>query len=183
MLFVAGDVRANEQVGLTALHTLFVREHNRLAADIAAGEPSLTGEQVYQQARRMVIAEVQAITFNEFVPALLGPDALARYRGYNPAVNASIMNEFSTAAFRLGHTLVSQTILRLDANGNEIASGHLPVRDAFFAPQRLIAECGIDPVLRGLASPRRQELDFTSSMICATFCLVRRGREDSIWHR
>jgi hypothetical protein len=158
-LFIAGDVRANEQLGLTALHTLFMREHNRLAAEIAAHEPLLTGEQIYQQARRKVTAEIQAITYNEFLPALLGPNALTPYHGYNPNINAAIMNEFSTAAFRLGHTLVSQTILRLDANGNEIPAGHLPVRNAFFAPQRLIKEGGIEPILRGLASQRCQALD------------------------
>jgi hypothetical protein len=158
-LFLAGDVRANEQVGLTALHTLFVREHNRLAARIAARKPSLTDEQIYQRARRQVIAILQAITYNEFIPALLGQDALAPYRGYKPKRNAAIMNEFSTAAFRLGHTLVSPSILRLDADGHEIAAGHLPVRNAFFAPQRLIEEGGIEPILRGLASQRCQELD------------------------
>lgn len=158
-LFLAGDVRANEQVGLTALHTLFVREHNRLATRIAARKPSLTGEQIYQRARKLVIVQLQAITYNEFIPALLGPDALAPYRGYKPGTDAAVMNEFSTAAFRLGHTLVSQKLLRLDANGKEISAGHLPIRNAFFAPQRLIEEGGIEPILRGLASQRCQELD------------------------
>jgi hypothetical protein len=159
LLFLAGDVRANEQVGLTALHTLFVREHNRLAKKISARKTSLSGEQIYQRARRQVIAQLQAITYNEFVPALLGPDALTRYNGYKPKRDAAIMNEFTTAAFRLGHTLVSPRLLRLDANGKEISAGHLPVRNAFFAPQRLIDEGGIEPVLRGLASQRCQELD------------------------
>ncbi len=158
-LFLAGDVRANEQVGLTALHTLFVREHNRLAAKIAARKPSLTGEQIYQRARKQVIAILQAITYNEFIPALLGEGALKPYRGYKPKLNAAIMNEFSTAAFRLGHTLVSPTLLRLDASGHEIPAGHLPVRNAFFAPHRIIAEGGIEPILRGLASQKCQELD------------------------
>jgi len=55
-LFLAGDVRANEQVGLITMHTLFVREHNRLAAEIAAKDPTLTGEEIYQEARRIVAA-------------------------------------------------------------------------------------------------------------------------------
>jgi len=78
-LFLAGDVRANEQVGLIAMHTLFAREHNRLAAQIAANDPTLTGEEIYQEARRIVGALMQVITYNEFLPALLGPNALPPY--------------------------------------------------------------------------------------------------------
>jgi len=158
-LFLAGDVRANEQVGLTALHTLFVREHNRLAIKIAKRKPSLSGEQIYQKTRRQVVAQLQVITYNEFLPALLGKNALAPYKGYQPQLDASIMNEFSTAAYRLGHTLVSPQLLRLDAKGNEISAGHLPIRNAFFAPHRLINEGGIEPVLRGLANQPCQALD------------------------
>ncbi len=72
-LFLAGDVRANENVEETVLQTLFVREHNRLADQIAAANPSLTDEQIYQQARAIVGAEIEAITYNEYLPALLGP--------------------------------------------------------------------------------------------------------------
>ena len=85
-LFLAGDVRANEQVGLTALHVLFVREHNRWVSILAGEHPDWNGEQLYQEARRLVGAEMQVITYREFIPALLGPDALPPYNGYNPAV-------------------------------------------------------------------------------------------------
>ena len=93
-LFLAGDVRANENAALTAMHTLFVREHNRLADEIAAANPRLSDEQIYQQARRIVTAEIQAITYNEFLPALLGEGAISPYRGYDPTVNPGIANIF-----------------------------------------------------------------------------------------
>ena len=157
-LFLAGDVRANEQVGLTAMHTLFVREHNRLAAQIAGRYPSLDGEQIYQQARRLVVGFMQVITYREFLPVLLGPNSIGGYQGYNPNVDASIMNAFSAASYRMGHSLLSPQLLRLDANGNEVAAGHLPLRNAFFRPDHLSTQ-GIDSLLRGLANQVCQNLD------------------------
>jgi len=158
-LFLAGDVRANEQLGLTAMHTLFVREHNRLAEEITARDPGLSGDDIYQRARRVVGAQMQVITYEEFLPVLLGPDALSPYDGYDESVDASIANIFSAAAFRLGHSMLSARILRLDAQGNEIAAGHLPLRDAFFSPQTLIDEGGIEPMLRGLGAQVCQQID------------------------
>lgn len=156
-LFLAGDVRANEQVALTAMHTLFMREHNRLARQIAREQPHLGDEAIYQAARRMVGAEMQVITYREFIPALLGRE-LPAYRGYQPRLDARIMNEFSTAAFRFGHSLLSPTLRRLDSRGRTIAAGNLPLRASFFAPQE-ISRDGISPLLRGLARQVCQELD------------------------
>lgn len=157
-LFLAGDVRANENVGLSSLHTLFVREHNRLADEISSENPNLTDEEIFQRARRIVISELQAITYNEFLPALLGHGSIERYSGYNPNVNPNIMNEFSTAAYRLGHTLLSPELMRVGADGNIIADGNLSLRDAFFNPQELVGE-GIDSILRGATIGLAQELD------------------------
>ena len=71
-LFLAGDVRANENVALTSMHAVFVREHNRLVDIIDAQQPELSDEQQYQLARKIVGAEMQIITYEEFLPALLG---------------------------------------------------------------------------------------------------------------
>jgi len=158
-LFLAGDLRANEQVGLTALHTLFVREHNRLAGEIATQDPGLDGDSIYQKARQLVGAMMQAITYREFLPALLGPGALAPYRGYRPNVDARVANIFSTATYRFGHSALSPQLLRLGADGQAIEQGHLPLRNAFFAPHRIINEGGIDPILRGLARQVCQRID------------------------
>jgi len=97
-LFLAGDVRANENVELSAIQALFVREHNQIAAAIAAANHSLSDEQIFQMTRRIVAGELQVITYNEFLPALLGSNSLRPYSGYDPNVNAGIANEFSTAA-------------------------------------------------------------------------------------
>lgn len=156
--FYAGDIRANEQNGLTAMHTLWVREHNRIADEIAARDSSLSDEEIFQEARAIVIGELQAITFNEYLPALLGRDAVPDYQGYDPTVDPSISNLFTTAIFRYGHTTLSSELLRLDDDGNVIDEGNLALRDAFFNPSEIVAT-GIDPLLKGLASNASQEID------------------------
>ena len=159
-LFVAGDIRANEQPTLAAMHTVFVREHNLQARRIRHEHPEWRDEQIYQQARRMVIAEIQHITYDEFLPVLLGRDGLGPDAGYDPNANAGVSIIFSTAAFRLGHTLLSPTLLRLEEDGTATGSGPLPLRDAFFEPTpSILAADGVEPLLRGLAVQRAQEFD------------------------
>lgn len=156
-LFLAGDVRANENVELSSIHTLFMREHNRLADLIGAKDPSLTDEQIFQKARRLVIGELQVITYKEFLPALLGDDVLKPYRGYNANVNPGISNEFSAAAFRLGHSMVGNDVEFIDNEGEEIRDP-LDFSDAFFHPA-IVHETGIDPILKYLASDLSEEID------------------------
>ena len=156
---LAGDVRAGENVALTSMQTLFAREHNRWVDKLAKQDPSLSDDELYQAARQMVEAEIQAITYNEFLPLLVGEDAIAAYEGYDPTVNPGISVEFSTAVFRLGHSLLSPEIQRLEEDGSEIAAGNLSLRDAFFSPEEIAENGGIDPILRGLADGTAQELD------------------------
>ena len=158
-LFLAGDPRANEQIGLTAMHTLFVREHNRLADKIARKHPWYSDEQIYQAARRIVGAQMQVITYNEFLPVLLGKNAIPRYRRYNAKVDARIANEFSTAAYRLGHSLLSPNIKRIYKKRNRFVVEDVPLREAFFRPDKITPKNNIGSILRGLAHQQCQELD------------------------
>ena len=156
--FLAGDIRANENVALTAMHTIWVREHNRIATELAAENPDLTDEELYQQARQIVTAQLQAITFNEFLPAMFGNDAVSKYHGYDPTVDPSIANEFSNAAYRFGHSMLSSELLRLDEDGNVASEGNIALLNAFFNPSEL-ENHGIDSVLRGATVNLAQELD------------------------
>jgi peroxidase len=156
-LFMAGDVRANENIELTSVHTLFLREHNRIAGMIDKLFPSLSDESVYQMTRAVVIAEVQSITFNEFLPALLGPGVVPRYSGYNSNINPDIATEFSTAGFRLGHSLLAPDVQFL----NPDASTEFPavsLAGSFFNPPVVEAN-GADPILKYLGTDNAQEID------------------------
>ena len=154
-LFLAGDPRANEQVGLIALHTLFVREHNRLARAIAAENPGLAGQQVFELARKIVGALMQIVTYNEFLPVLLGPHALGPYGGYDPGIDPSIANEFSAAAYRFGHSMLPADLLHIDTAGQR---REVSLVEAFFNPS-LLEELGISGFLRGLAARDAQQID------------------------
>ena len=154
-LFVAGDVRASEQPGLTTLHTLFVREHNRICDELAAG--GMTGDQlIYETARKRVGALLQKITYSEFLPAF-GVD-ISPYSGYNSTIQPDISSVFSTAAYRLGHTMVTEELLLVGDDCMNVAGGSLALLDGFFEPTH-VQNLGIEPFLKGLSVQVQQEID------------------------
>uniref|UniRef100_A0A8P4GA25 Myeloid-specific peroxidase n=1 Tax=Dicentrarchus labrax TaxID=13489 RepID=A0A8P4GA25_DICLA len=153
--FIAGDVRVDENIALTSIHTLFVREHNRLARELKRLNPHWDSETLYQEARKIMGAYTQLFVFRDYLPHIVGDDAmrrqLGRYPGYNPNVDPSISNVFATAAYRFAHLAIQPTISRLDANYRENPQfPSVPLFKAFFTPWRIVFEGGIDPVLRGL---------------------------------
>ncbi|KAJ7988928.1 hypothetical protein DPEC_G00314270 [Dallia pectoralis] len=151
--FLAGDHRANEQLGLTAMHTVWFREHNRVATELLRLNPHWDGDTIYHEARKIVGAQMQHITYNHWLPKILGDAGMKQmdeYRGYNPNVNAGILNAFAAAAFRFGHTLINPILYRLDEHFQPIPQGHISLHRAFFSPFRIVNEGGIDPLLRGL---------------------------------
>jgi CshA-type fibril repeat protein len=159
---IAGDNRAGENAALLSMHAIFAREHNRIVDQILdAGNPGgLTADQIFEAARGRVGVLVQAVTYNEFLPLLIGEDALPEYDDFNPNVNPAISLEFSTAIYRLGHTLLSPSIHRLNEDGSTIGIGHLALRDAFQSAGRAQLDLtGVDPILRGMSTTKSQELD------------------------
>lgn len=159
-LFLAGDIRVNEQLGLATMHTLFLREHNRIARLLQAEFPGRSGDELFEAARRLVIAKLQIITFEEWLPVLVGPDAIGAYPGYDSALQPDIYNEFSVAAFRLGHSMLNEQLLRLDADGGEAAGGPVSLASAFFtAPRFLTGDDALDSILRGMAAQAHQAID------------------------
>ena len=108
--FLAGDDRVNEHPGLTMIHTILAREHNRIATQLREINPQWEEEKVFQETRRIVGALIQHITFSEFLPRVLGPDLMTDYSlnllpggyftDYSPNCSKLMLNEFSGAAFR-----------------------------------------------------------------------------------
>jgi len=156
-LFVAGDIRANEQPGLTCFHILFVREHNRICDEIRTLHPNWPGEQIFQKARKKVGAILQSITYEEWLPAM--GFQIPSNTGYDPTINPSITNVFSAAAYRFGHSMVNGRMVRFSEGGDSLLFGSVHLRDAYFNTDIIINEGGIDPFFRGMASQEHQFVD------------------------
>ncbi|XP_054708998.1 uncharacterized protein LOC129218700 isoform X2 [Uloborus diversus] len=163
--FAAGDSRANMLVELTAILTIWYREHNRIASALHKLNPKWTDETLFQEARRILIAELQHIAYNEFLPSLLGDKALEEYmlkinpnetyKGYDDTIDPSVYNVFGAAAFRFGHSLAQDQLLLYGSRNKE---DQVPLHETFFNPQILYHD-GLDPLIRGAALQRTQSVD------------------------
>ena len=147
--YVAGDPRANEHAALTAIHVLFVREHNRLAEEIVENNPSLTDEEIYQLARKINTAQMQFITYYEYLPSL--GISLPQYAGFDSEIDPRISNSFAVIAFRMGHSQITDSTLRLALGYKNFKYGNISMDDGFWNPDRLNKEGGIAPIFRGAA--------------------------------
>ncbi|XP_077541333.1 salivary peroxidase/catechol oxidase-like [Haemaphysalis longicornis] len=165
--FRAGDERVNEQLSLTAMHTLWLREHNRVAGQLHRLNPGWKDEILYQEARRIVAAEFQHIAFNEFLPILLGRKVMEQFdllltpygysHSYDPELNAGIGNVFAAAAYRYGHTLVQGNIELLNEDGS--VHKRVPLATQFFNPAEIYAPGNLDRFYRGLIGQPAQTYD------------------------
>lgn len=115
--FDSGDARANENLHLTSMHLIFARHHNFLVEGLKAENPQWDDEKLFQEARKILGAQMQHITYNEFLSVIIGKDAsekfgiLSEYNrekmdDYDENLDPSIANEFAAAAFRFAHTLL-----------------------------------------------------------------------------
>jgi len=154
--FVTGDPRVMENPELTAVTTLFMREHNFWVTALHAQHPTWTGSQLYNMAKAITTAEYQNIVYSEYLPHLVGP-VVGPYQGFNPAANPQVTQEFSTSAFRVGHSQVSDTQEGLDNNGAVTFTESLA--QSFFNTVSMDEANGIDPLLRSLGADFAQATD------------------------
>ncbi|BES88141.1 Animal haem peroxidase [Nesidiocoris tenuis] len=165
--FLAGDNRVNEQLALGVLHTLTVREHNRIATELAEINPYWDDETLYQETRHIVAAIVQHITYNEFLPVLLGEkmiekfDLKLKYQGfsndYDPSIDATIPASFGTAAFRFGHSLLPDAMEMRSVSHKLI--GERKLSEMLQQPFDLYKPGLIDAYVLGMVSQPSQAMD------------------------
>lgn len=128
--FQSGDGRVGEQTGLTAIHTIFIRYHNKIATILTKMNPHWSDEKIFQETRRIIYSIIQHITYREFLPIVLGHEVMelfelnlspkGYYTGYDSRINPSVANSFSTAAFRFGHSMVQNSYVRTDSKHRPI---------------------------------------------------------------
>uniref|UniRef100_A0A915Q5C3 peroxidase n=1 Tax=Setaria digitata TaxID=48799 RepID=A0A915Q5C3_9BILA len=190
-IFVAGDSRVNLFTGLSSYHIILTREHNRLVTQLRKLNPHWNGDRLFMEARKIVGAQVQAITYKEFLPKILGnafDTTVGRYHGYNPNIDPTLANEFNSAAFRFGHGMIQEFYPRLDRNFRNISLGSLSFVDGTQHSDRLLFGGGIDPILRGMMvlpvkRPQRLTKAITENMFGNTdlgAINIQRGRDHGL---
>lgn len=153
--FASGDARANENLHLTTMHLLWARQHNRIADTLAGINPHWDDEKLYQESRRVLSAQLQHITYNEFLPIIIGENATVSHKlrpltsgyrkDYNPKVNPAIANEFAAAAFRFAHTLLPGLMRMTDAAKG--TSSYVELHKMLFNPYSLYMPDGVQEVV------------------------------------
>ncbi|XP_058812587.1 chorion peroxidase-like isoform X2 [Topomyia yanbarensis] len=160
MCFKVGDERVNQIVTLVAVQTLFLREHNRIARALQNINPHWNDEMIFQEARRIVAAEIQHIVYSEYLPKVVGPGFIDQFdlfaseghsNFYNPKINPSITSEFSAAAFRFGHSTVPGQL--------KLPQGFVDTHKTFFNPSPLRNPPFYDGLFQGMLQQPMQKMD------------------------
>ena len=156
--YTAGDVRAREMPGLSISHTIWLREHNRIAKLL---QTTMTDdEEIYQAARRIVVAEWQNVVYGQYMTEVLGEDSLepdSDGTDYKYSTDPQMTNEFATAAFRYGHSMIQPTITMLAVDDPTTEVGSYNLRDVFFEDD--FYENNFDNILMGLINLPAQTND------------------------
>ena len=151
---IVGDIIADENIALHSMHTLWVREHNRVATKLKQLHDNWDEEKLYQEARKIVIIEWQHVVFNEWVPRIAD---IGNYRGYDYELDPRIINAFATAAFRFGHSLVPNSWSQLNNNYDKLFQ-NIGLQESFFNIQSINIR-GIEPTMLGLVGNQSNSVD------------------------
>lgn len=149
------------------MHTLFLREHNRIARELAQLNPHWTDGQLYEETRRIVGALLQKITYAEFLPYVLGEEALDHYElrlltdgfytGYDMAVDPSVDSAAAAAVFAFLFTMTPPTMERYSKELNML--GSIRQMDSYFNPSEMYSNARFDQYLMGMISQNGRMAD------------------------
>ncbi|XP_066924530.1 lactoperoxidase-like [Clytia hemisphaerica] len=167
---LVGDIRGDENIALHSMHTLWIREHNRIARELRRINPRMSAEIIYQTARKIVGGIWANLVYEEYLPALV---QVSPYKRYNPNVDPSISNSFAAAAFRYGHSLVPNSFQQNDAGFNPVTEP-LPLQKAFFNREPVNFR-GIEPTMFGITGNQSNEVDNNFAKGIARRLFVRPG--------
>jgi len=195
--FVTGDGRGNENIGLTAVHTIFHSEHNRLVevnkdTIIASGDLSVinewlltplptlaaipttpeaidaldwNGERLFQAARFVTEMQYQHLVFEEFARKIQ-PNVDAFVFTNSADLDPAIVAEFAHVVYRFGHSMLTDTVDRLDNTLNPVNGDteQLGLIEAFLNPQAFTASGdtaaeAAGAIIRGMARQVGNEID------------------------
>ena len=157
--------------GLASVHTLWLREHNRLATEISTNSPAMGDEEIFQTARRILIAEMQNIVYDEYLPVVLGEKTMDDYKislssrhdkttEYDDELDPSITNSFATAAYRFGHSMI-QGLIKMLSTSTYGQEKEFQLRDHYFNMENYLLNSGegMEQLLAGLINQPAQDMD------------------------
>ncbi|XP_061394514.1 peroxidase-like [Musca vetustissima] len=166
------DVRNQLTPTIAVMQTIFVREHNRIANILGQLNPHYSDEKLFQEARKINIAQYQKITYYDWLPWLLGPvysysngliynvDPYQHVNDYDPSWNPVAYAENSAGAFRYAHNQIPGwfSLVTSDRAHNKT----LRLSDYFKRPgvvQLLQAGRNFDDLVRGLITQLQKRAD------------------------
>ncbi|KAL0125820.1 hypothetical protein PUN28_004702 [Cardiocondyla obscurior] len=181
--YATGDTRANQNPQLTVLHIMLLREHNRIANYLAHLNPHWTDETIFQETRRITIAEHQNIVYYEWLPIFLGAkqvydnniiyDTQNYVNDYDETVIANVLNEHSNAAFRYFHSNIAGFLNLVLEDRSPYAA--LRLSDHFNRPGIIEKGNNLDDLTRGFATQPQKDTDRYFDREITQF-LFRRGK-------
>lgn len=143
-----------------------MREHNRIARELSQLNPHWNDEETFEESRKIVAAQVQHITFNEFLPYVLGEETIDRYglrlstegffNQYNMNIDASIENAVANAVFAFHFTTIPSRMERYSKDLNMV--GSIKMTDSFFNPSEMYSN-KFDQYLMGMISQNGKSSD------------------------
>eukprot|EP00008_Paramoeba_atlantica_P006622 CAMPEP_0201478382 /NCGR_PEP_ID=MMETSP0151_2-20130828/3237_1 /ASSEMBLY_ACC=CAM_ASM_000257 /TAXON_ID=200890 /ORGANISM="Paramoeba atlantica, Strain 621/1 / CCAP 1560/9" /LENGTH=1127 /DNA_ID=CAMNT_0047859443 /DNA_START=128 /DNA_END=3511 /DNA_ORIENTATION=+ len=164
-----GDIRLNKVPPMKVLGDLFIMNHNRIVDKLEKQADWPDRDELFEEARRLNIAQYQDIVFREYLASVLGrplepydtnADGLASQRGtrefYESSVDPSLDITFSTTAYRFGHTKVAAQLDRVDKFFDDSLFDDILVRDNYWNVSSVREyETAAEDIIRGLVSSRQ----------------------------